>query len=655
MSRCGQLHVLSEWRRTTGPAAAGPTRARAAFLTLAICFLAAKPSQAWIYAEHRAIAARGIQTLDPEQRGALDALWSEARAGHDIRLCADPAAGDQGLTPSCIDLAAWAAIAGDHSCSPQDLLRVVLGSDWILKVAAISAKTEAGLARAKNDAERRNVQTNCDLGLERTDKDYSTRAGANNAHFLLPRAGDDDPQRYFLLALKPGAEPNAMAIYVLFHVAALHQAALLDGTPAEERASGARDVLALEFFALHFLEDSFAAGHIAGSWGAAAVRKGTHDYYNEHGLESVSWDRESMLLFGDGHMQASDLDRAGHAVRLSLSELMNAEKAGSPTRRDASGFTVPAEGRDGTFDVCKATTMPDWILPSATYPYLKTVVEVMPVPFRGPGYASLPRFRAEIGPFLGIASGVSFEGADGGFTTGKSGGGLGALDVGLRLGLGLDALLVDSGDGLVFLQAGLVMETQSTGGCEPDCPTDPVLQQFVPGVPARSALQFRLRLPFWLIPGDLLVAAPILAFTSPKTLEKMGITAADGGLIPWQTKLSTPVGQLQFMAGREVAVSLYGYTGEKDAFLTVTGQTPEGRPILQPIAIRSVEWNFPLVELRAFREYGTRYSFAALLQIGAGFDTPNQIESLIPGIPPPQLKTRYFGYIRILFDARRYF
>jgi hypothetical protein len=630
------------------------SRARAGFLILAACLLTAQPSLAWIYAEHRAIAAQGIKTLEPEQRGALDTLWSEARAGHDARLCADPAAGDQGLKPSCIDLAAWAAIAGDHSCSPQDMLRVVLGSDWILKVAAISAKTEAGLARAKNDAERRNVQTSCDLGLERTDKDYSTRAGANNAHFLLPRAGDDDPEQYFLLALKPGAEPNAMAIYVLFHVAALRQAALLDDKPAEERASGARDALALEFFALHFLEDSFAAGHIAGSWGAAAVRKGTHDYYNEHGLDTIAWDRESMLLFGDSHMQAADLDRAGQAVRLSLSEVMNARKAGSQTRRDASGFTVPAGGGDGTFDVCTATKMPDWILPPATYPYLKTVALAMPIPFRGPGYASLPRFRAEIGPFLGIASGVLFEGADGGFTTGKSGGGLGGLDVGLRLGLGLDALLVDSGDGLVFLQGGLVMETHSTGTCEPTCPSDPVLQQFVPGVPARSGLQFRLRLPFWLIPGDLLLAAPFLAFTNPKALEKMGITAADGGLIPWQTKLSTPVGQLQFMAGREVAVNLFGYGGQKDAFLAV-GQAPNGSRTLLPIAVRSVEWNFPLLELRPFREYGTRYSFAALLQIGAGFDTPNQVESLIPGVPPPQLKTRYFGYIRVLFDGRRYF
>ena len=44
-------------------------------------------------------------------------------------------------------------------------------------------------------------------------------------------------------------------------------------------------MLADEAFALHFLEDGFSAGHVAGIWGNAALRKGTHDYYDEHGLE----------------------------------------------------------------------------------------------------------------------------------------------------------------------------------------------------------------------------------------------------------------------------------------------------------------------------------------------------------------------------------
>jgi len=45
-----------------------------------------------------------------------------------------------------------------------------------------------------------------------------------------------------------------------------------------------------EAFALHFLEDTYAAGHVAGTWGDASQRKGTHDFYNANGLEVRTWD-----------------------------------------------------------------------------------------------------------------------------------------------------------------------------------------------------------------------------------------------------------------------------------------------------------------------------------------------------------------------------
>jgi hypothetical protein len=207
----------------------------------------------------------------------------------------------------------------------------------------------------------------------------------------------------------------------------------------------------------------------------------------------------------------------------------------------------------------------------------------------------------------------------------------------------------------VFFQGGIVLQSRSSGGCGTSCPSDPLLSQFVPGLPARSALNFRLRMPFWLIPGDLLLAAPVLALTNPTQLEKMAIVAADGGLIPWQTKLSTPIGSLQFVAGREVGVDLFGYLGGKDAFLSATPGAAGQPATFEPVAFRSIEWDFPILELRPLREYGYRYSFATYLQIGAGFDTPFDVESLVPSQPAPALKTRYFGFIRIFFDGRRYF
>jgi hypothetical protein len=535
------------------------------------------------------------------------------------------------------------------------MLRVILDSRWVLNVASIAEKAGTSIANARTESDRRNAQMNGDLRLERADPDYSTRAGANNAHHLLPRTGND-PGQYVADALRAGVEPNIMGLYVLFHAAALEQAARFpaQGASASERAAEARRILALESFAFHFLEDAFAAGHIAGSWGPAAERKGTHDYYNEHGIDADTWENESLILFGDGHMRPPDLERAGDAVRISLFQVLEALVPDSPIRCDSVAIVLPEEISSGAFDVCKATAMPGWTVPPALAADLQDVVRLTPIPFRGAGYASLPRFRAEIGPFVGIASGVLAEGADGGFSANREGGLVGSLDVGLKLGVGLDALLGDSGDGLVFVQGGILLQSRSTGGCGADCPGDPVLSQFVPGLPARSALSFRVRLPFWLIPGDLILATPILAFANPKLLEKMVIVAADGGLIPWQTKLSTPIGSLQFVAGREVAVNLFGYLGGKDAFLAVSGRG-EGAPIFEPVAFRSIEWNFPILELRPLREYGTRYSFSTLVQFGAGFDTPIGAESLIPGQPVPPLKTRYFGFVRVFFDGRRYF
>jgi hypothetical protein len=623
---------------------------------LLVAFLSPAGARAWIYSEHRAITARGIDTLDPRRQGALEGLWKLAREGHAGRLCAAADAGDQGGKAACIDLAAWPSVNGDHSCSPEDMLRVILDSTWILRVARVAGNTGDTVARAHNESERRNAQMNGDLGLERADPGYGARATANNAHHLLPRSGNDLRQ-YMADTLRAGVEPNVVGLYVLFHGAALRGAALFPedaGSPAD-RAAQARLILALESFALHFLEDAFAAGHIAGSWGPAAVRKGTHDYYNENGIDTETWDNEPVTVFGDGHMRPPDLERAGDAVRLSLAQVLDALDADARIRCDAGAAVLPPAVADGTFDVCKATGMPGWTVTPALGGDLQAVLRMTPVPFRGPGYASLPRFRAEIGPFVGIASGVEGAGADGGFSASREGGTVGSLDVGLRIGVGLDALLGDSGDGQVFLQGGIVLQSRSSGGCGTQCPSDPLLAQFEPGLPARSALSFRLRLPFWLIPGDLLLASPVLALTDPGLLEKMAIVSADGGLVPWQTKLSTPLGSLQFVAGREVAVNLFGYLGGKDAFLAVSGTTAGGAPIYEPVAFRSIEWEFPLLELRPLREYGTRYSFSTLVQFGTGFDTPIDAQSLIPGQPVPPLKTRYFGFIRIFFDGRRYF
>ena len=62
-----------------------------------------------------------------------------------------------------------------------------------------------------------------------------------------------------------------------------------------------------------------------------------------------------------------------------------------------------------------------------------------------------PVTGAELGPFLGVSSAASVEGLDGGFGSGQnSPSGVGSLELAVRAGLGLEGVMSESGDGLVW-------------------------------------------------------------------------------------------------------------------------------------------------------------------------------------------------------------
>src|SRR4029453_2302203 len=108
------------------------TKTRKGALTVALIGLQLITAFAWVFPEHRDIAVLAVQRLDPEQQTALQKLWSEAPSGNEARLCEQAADTSQGAKPTCIDFAAWTAIAGDHSCSAGDMLNTVLNAPWIL-------------------------------------------------------------------------------------------------------------------------------------------------------------------------------------------------------------------------------------------------------------------------------------------------------------------------------------------------------------------------------------------------------------------------------------------------------------------------------------------------------------------------------------------
>ena len=93
----------------------------------------------------------------------------------------------------------------------------------------------------------------------------------------------------------------------------------------------------------------------------------------------------------------------------------------------------------------------------------------MPIPYRGAGPGSLPRVHGEIGPYAALVAGGSLAGSGGSYDGLDTGGTLiDSLSLGLRFGLGLEELLTDSGDGLIFLEGGVAMSSSEPTDC-PEC------------------------------------------------------------------------------------------------------------------------------------------------------------------------------------------
>ena len=593
---------------------------------------------AWVYPEHRSIALLALQRLEPAKRSALDKLWAEGRVGHEARLCAQIADPSQGANPTCLDYAAWAAISGDHSCSAKDMLTTVLDSPWILKVAAVADHLKSNLAAATRPDQRLNAVRASDIALLRADPAYVTRAGSNNAHFLLARSDVAmSAEAYGAVALGPNAEMNALATYMWYHLRALSKASHIaqNDIPSDMRTRAALAVLADEAFALHFLEDSFASGHVAGTWGNSAVRKGTHDYYSEHGLEVVTWNHNRFVALGDAYMQQEDADRAATAVRESLAQVATALSGGVQVVEPAGLKATEPEG----FDVCHETHFPAAPGQRDDMQQLLSIVAQTPVPALGAGKGELPRFRSELGPFIGLTSAVSAIGLNRGFgSTQTSGGGSGALDLSFRMGLGLEGVMNASSDGLTFIDVGVRQDSSTQGGSS--------------SVPGRGAIALRGRAPFWLIPGDLILAGPILAFTKPQALEKMAVQAANGGLIPWQAVIATRIGRFQFVLGREVAVSLYGFTSDQSLLIPTPGIPPIN---VTQIHLQSIRFDFPIVEYRPFRSFSQNQSSGLGFQFFAGLDKPDSASVVQPiGAPKPHLATIATVGVRMVFDWRHY-
>jgi hypothetical protein len=654
-------------------------------LALAIC-AAAGTARAWVYPEHRDIAVLAVETLDPGRRSQFDDLWHSARGTHTERLCEPGVDGLQGVAPSCLDWAALSAIAGDHSCSAEDMTATVFGSEWILSVADIAARLKVDLARvailpraeqlpgtqgsvadirrrvesASTRAARKNALRTADNHMQRADAKYAKRAYSSNAHFLLARPRTDtSAEEYALLTLKIGSRINALGVYAWYHLSALQLATRLAREPqlaTGERQALVRAMLFDEAFALHFLEDAFAAGHVSGTWGDASQRQGTHDYYNEAGLEVFLWrgSGQSVVVMGDANMRPEDAERVAAAVRTSLEQLL--DTASGRARAVELPHTPTAPAHPDAFDVCKNQVLidrPD--ITAAPEPYRRAVFtdlgEVLgqtPIPGLGPGLGALPRFRSEIGPFLGLAGAIDGRWLDAGFTPSKGGGFIAGVDLSARVGLGLDGVMRDSGDGLAFLSVGVRGDTSSTNSVS-GIDSSEVGGNLTSAIPSRTGVSTRLRMPFYLIPGDLLLLCP-LYFIARERYETMAVDAGNGGLIPWQAGFATGFGRFQLVLGRELGVTFYGISGDDRVLAAGVGGGAA-----RVVQYKSTAFDLPILEYRPYRSFSSNQSSALLFQLFTALDVPRAASVVSPpGAPAVDLHEVWSVGIRLVFDWRYY-
>ena len=169
-------------------------------------------------------------------------------------------------------------------------------------------------------------------------------------------------------------------------------------------------------------------------------------------------------------------------------------------------------------------------------------------------------------------------------------------------------------------------------------------------IPSRTGYSVRIRMPFYLIPGDLVLAAP-LYWLSERTYQNMAVTAANGGLIPWQLGWATRVGRFQFVLGREIGVAFYGLQSG-DTLLAPRG-TPGGPASLA--VFKSTFIDVPILEFRPFRAFDTSQTAEVMVQVFFGIDIPRGGQVISPpGSPNVPLTTTYSMGIRGIFDWRHY-
>ena len=159
-------------------------------------------------------------------------------------------------------------------------------------------------------------------------------------------------------------------------------------------------------------------------------------------------------------------------------------------------------------------------------------------------------------------------------------------------------------------------------------------------------------MPFYLIPGDLLLLSPLYLF-SPDDLHQHGghrqqrrPDSVAGGMG------NAASGASSSCSGANSGATFYGYGFENTTI--VPSATPGGDP--RVVDFKSIHFDLPILEYRPYRAFDTQQSSAVLIQLFAGADVPQSSKvTWPPGAPGVKLETIYSIGLRLIFDWRRYF
>ena len=250
-------------------------------------------ARAWYFPEHMTISHDAIVLLPPEIRDVLKDAVSRAR-GDGLPLCAridlpieevaqkrplDTPMIHSELDAGCVPYSALPALAGDHASSATELWYVLTSRKGIEITTAAAyewGRFRAALERLPNASlERMSFVHSLDVAFYFIDPGYELRAQATQAHFADGGRGIDEVVR---IAGATGSTDSSLGQFLAHHLRSLQLA-----------ASGAVTLALLEHgFAMHFLQDAFAAGHLVmteETWkrGNPSARR-RHDFFNAKGL-----------------------------------------------------------------------------------------------------------------------------------------------------------------------------------------------------------------------------------------------------------------------------------------------------------------------------------------------------------------------------------